>query len=234
MPIRNSATTLKTPEANTIIWRYMNFEKLIALLETRTLSFCRLDLFSDKFEGFFSAPTINSPDLNLPETMKKALPTGSKQDRSKTFVNCWTINKFECNLLWNTYLENAKGVAVQSTFKNVCDSFAEHKEHIIDPGIVEYLDYEIDLMELNALKCSCSKQKFYESENELRFIIYSPEISDDTRGIPVQTDLSKLIEHIVISPFASTSFKESAKIIIEKYGFGSKIKKSRLEDNLPY
>ena len=40
-----------TPPDEVIVWRYMNLEKLLALLATNTLFLCRLDRLRDPWEG---------------------------------------------------------------------------------------------------------------------------------------------------------------------------------------
>ena len=45
------------------VWRYMDFTKMISLIDTRRLFFTRADLFSDPFEG--SYPKINVEARNF-------------------------------------------------------------------------------------------------------------------------------------------------------------------------
>src|SRR6266478_4615364 len=41
----------KRCKPNTVLWRYMDFAKFVALLEQRAVYFCRADLLGDRFEG---------------------------------------------------------------------------------------------------------------------------------------------------------------------------------------
>ena len=43
---------------NAKIWRYMDFTKLVSLLEKRALFFCRSDKLGDPFEGSYSQANI--------------------------------------------------------------------------------------------------------------------------------------------------------------------------------
>jgi hypothetical protein len=45
------------------IWRYVDFAKLVALLDTRTLFFSRADLLGDAFEGSYSRASVETFDL---------------------------------------------------------------------------------------------------------------------------------------------------------------------------
>src|SRR5262245_45793791 len=44
-------STLDTPSRDTIIWRYMDFSKLLHLVASRRLYFCRANLLPDSWEG---------------------------------------------------------------------------------------------------------------------------------------------------------------------------------------
>src|SRR5688572_28587310 len=50
MPITTHASEIPVPP-ETKIWRYLEHEKFISLLEERALFFCRTDKFPDPFEG---------------------------------------------------------------------------------------------------------------------------------------------------------------------------------------
>jgi hypothetical protein len=42
---------IDTPSGDTVVWRYMNLEKLLALLGSSSLHLCRLDDLRDPWEG---------------------------------------------------------------------------------------------------------------------------------------------------------------------------------------
>ena len=46
------------PDFNSVIWRYMDFAKLVSLLDKEALFFCRADQLGDPFEGAWSDPTL--------------------------------------------------------------------------------------------------------------------------------------------------------------------------------
>ena len=46
-----------TPPDETVIWRYMNLERLLAMIASKTLYFTRLDRFRDTWEGMLPVKT---------------------------------------------------------------------------------------------------------------------------------------------------------------------------------
>ncbi len=46
--------SFRTPPDDTVIWRYMDFPKLLCILEYKTLYFSRSDLFEDTHEGAYT------------------------------------------------------------------------------------------------------------------------------------------------------------------------------------
>ena len=41
----------KIPPRNQVLWRYLDFTKFVALLDTKALFFARIDKLEDRFEG---------------------------------------------------------------------------------------------------------------------------------------------------------------------------------------
>jgi len=97
------------------VWRYMDFTKFIALLNSSCLFFSRVDRFDDPFEG--SWPTINVLERervpqNLPFDQHEMYLQGTRRspDRSQavlklTAVNCWHENEHESAAMWKIYVK---------------------------------------------------------------------------------------------------------------------------------
>ena len=43
---------------NIKIWRYMDFTKFVSLISSKSVFFCRSDLFEDPFEGSYSKANL--------------------------------------------------------------------------------------------------------------------------------------------------------------------------------
>lgn len=176
----------KPENENAKIWRYMDFTKLVSLLDKNALYFRRLDCLSDSFEG--SYPRANIDKHNIPPTvdttellksifssydneMEKKLHSQINKDQRKIFfINSWHINNYESAAMWKLYLKNDEGIAVQSTFNRLCKSF-ERMDRTIWIGNVKYVDYDKErIPEDNSLKLYLHKRKSFEHEQELRAI----------------------------------------------------------------
>ena len=70
MPSKKDHPVFAAPENPAIpIWRYMDFTKYVAMLESRALFFGRADLLGDAFEGSISKTTITLrlQDASIPQ-----------------------------------------------------------------------------------------------------------------------------------------------------------------------
>src|SRR5215208_3183149 len=154
-----------TPPQNeaTKVWRYMTFTKFMSLVDRSALYFSRVDRLGDAFEGSFARRNL-SGDLR-PEEMIQSYE--SIEPRSKwvgsapmtpqlrawsfnygqrsTYANCWHMNAYESAAMWSVYSRSGEGIAIQSTYGRLRDSFTspDHKQ-LVSIGMVKYIDYEQD------------------------------------------------------------------------------------------
>jgi len=133
---------VKPKKLNTIVWRYMDFTKFVSLLDKKALFFTRADKLGDPFEG--SHPKAN---ITLREKIYKSdmvpleyISNIYKLLREFTVVNCWHISGCESAAMWQLYLKSNEGIAIQSTFKRLRDSFRDEK-HDIFIGKVQSVSY---------------------------------------------------------------------------------------------
>jgi len=178
-------------EPDTVLWRYMDFDKFLSLLETRCLFFCRADKFSDPFEGttpkreveyrpvsyqqiceFYKTPF----DLNKFNKNEASTIDFNKRTRIGTIVNSWHINNHESEPMWRLYLKTNEGVAIQTNSERIINSFKE-TEQAIYPSKVRYIDYNTEIwyheieypyISRNSLTPFIHKRIEYKSENEFR------------------------------------------------------------------
>jgi hypothetical protein len=223
------------------IWRFMDFTKYVDLLQKRALYFCRLDNFEDPYEGAFPTNQVEQPQV---------LET-TNHVRQFNFVNCWHMNEGESAAMWSIYLINHNGVAIQSNFERLRDSFAATEEDVF-LSIVKYHDYRqkspIDLINENPWSEGSSgstinpqifKRTSFDFERELRAIYIDLPIEYNMEelkkrnlghGKSLRVDLDTLIEKIYVSPKADGWFKDLVGSVTEKYALYKPIEKSALYD----
>lgn len=141
------------------VWRYIDFEKFESLLKTKSLFFCRSDLFVDPFEGSipkkeaehrFEEAKRNASHPTAFELEQRAtlsiepIKTLHKNVKRAFVVNCWHINLTESDAMWRLYVKTNKGVAIQSTTSRLNDVIEIANEDIA-LSKVRYIDYETDI-----------------------------------------------------------------------------------------
>ena len=233
---------------NEKIWRYMDFTKYVSLLSKQALFFCRVDKLGDQNEMTLPIPNKNKNvefyNKNKETIDKKFNGALTLELWNKVFdftkhsiiINSWSRSIYESAALWHIYTGNNHGIAIQTTFKRLCDSFQNTPENI-NIGIVNYKDYKKDLISNETIYGLVShKLKSYSFENELRAIITN---QVDKNNMPlhrigkyVNVDLNILIESIYISPNTPEWLYELVVAIRDKFSFDFPIKKSELNDKI--
>lgn len=241
--------TFERPEDPEVkIWRYMDFTKLVSLLDTSSLWFTRADMFGDQFEG--SYPRMNvlarqTLPADVPEDQRPGLlkllrewsDIGREWPRYVA-VNCWHINEYESAAMWSLYLKSNEGIAIQSTYERLGKAFSVTAEDVFI-GKVSYIDYESQVIsDGNILSPFLHKRKSYEHERELRALIVKwPQPGEkgldftiDTieAGVPVSVELDALVESIYVAPDAPTWFTRLVESVAKKYGREVAVRQSSL------
>ena len=112
---------------DTKVWRYIDLPKLIFLLDKGTLFFPRADILKDPHEGsvtsmgknllvsFWKQYGLDDIDEEMSKIHMKA--------RHCTYISCWHMNEFESEAMWKLYCPNNQGVALQTTYRKLKESF---------------------------------------------------------------------------------------------------------------
>lgn len=144
------------PNPNLAIWRYINLEKFESMLKEKALFFCRVDRFSDPYEGSIPKKiaeyriepfkSISEKSNLIPNQQKaqeriKILSNAHRQIRKNHIVNCWHINNTENDSMWRLYLKSNGGVAIKTTVRRLLNSLSTTNEKIFCSK-VRYIDYE--------------------------------------------------------------------------------------------
>lgn len=187
-----------------IVWRYMDLDKYLSLLDRSALFFCRADKFSDPFEG--SIPRREA-EYRPKEARKnawfhrrlfdeeraikniEALKKTHKDFKRGVVINCWHINDNESDTMWRLYLKDNEGVAIQSTCARITEAL-EKVEEKIELSRVRYLDYDKDIwyhpreyphISYNLIVPLLHKRIEFVSENEYRLYHQIQEAINDSK-----------------------------------------------------
>jgi hypothetical protein len=240
------------------IWRYMNFAKFMSLVDKSSLFFARPDKLGDSFEGSYGRPNIIRGDRprNAPSRISQLLrrklryrpvteSTAAERritfelSQKTTYINCWHMNDDESAAMWEMYSRRGEGIAVQSTYRRLRDSFSiHHPGYDVNIGTVQYIDYERDnVPEWNTYIRYLRKRKSFAFEHELRAMtaeptpvgsaVISADIFPDKLGTYIRIDLPTLIEAIYVAPASPGWFKELVTSMVrqmeERYAFGREV-----------
>ena len=167
-------------DLNMQIWRYMDFTKFVAMLESDSLWFARADCLRDPFEAAYTKPMVEKYYAAKGETKEEEKDSKAfnalflnlaKQRLTSFYVNCWHINSCESAAMWELYLKSDEGLAIQSTISRLIESANKSRETILI-GKVRYIDYNnASFDETNIYNQILHKRKSYEHENELRAVL---------------------------------------------------------------
>jgi hypothetical protein len=230
------------------VWRYMDFTKLISLIDSRRLFFARADKFKDPFEGSWPKVNVTAreiiPDV-IPaeareyflETMRSMSVINKKWPRYHA-INCWHMNEYESAAMWKLYLKSDEGIVIQSTYKKLKKSLIDDEPIYI--GVVKYIDYEKDFIKShNSFEPFIHKRKSFEHEREVRCLVIKwplhegkLDFSKDTMGsgLSIRTDIEILIEKIYVAPSVPIWFSELVKAVISRYGYDFPVEHSKLNE----
>lgn len=231
--IFNNRIDLKTG-----VWRYMDFSKLVNLLDTTSLFFTKPLKFRDPYEGAFSEidfkriigePGSYTPDIKIDYDMaRERLIKNSKSLLNSVGVSCWHLNDFESAAMWDLYLKSGEGIAIKTDIHKLINSINGE----ISYGRVQYIDYLKDMAGNNIYETLFYKRSSFNHENEFRLIsfesIENPYFEE--YGGKVLCDLNNLIDSIYVAPTSPMWFKETVESVLKKYGVNKPVIQSSLYD----
>ena len=214
------------------IWRYMDLSGFLHLLDTESLHFTRADTLEDPFEGTLPVPNVDAMrafdesrrqefgDWNATDTVISLY----KAQRTQECVSCWHMNEHESAAMWKLYLKSDEGIAIQSTYNNLVASFHETPDLVIYAGMVQYLDFQTQKINLNNILLPIMhKRTSFVHEREIRAVALGRATSDrgktlltlnefDESGVDVAVDVRKLIQEVRLAPTTPPWFERLIKI----------------------
>ena len=233
---------LNPPPDDAILWRYMDFTKFVSLLEKSALFFCRPDLLGDPFEGSISptTPPLLTGELKEGSRITQGGNIDVREIVRVARVNCWHMGEFESEAMWRLYTRERDGVAIKTVFARFKEALVGEQD--ITVSRVSYQDYRTESIPFgNALLPLFHKRISFQHEQEVR-ALYMVHPANERPGEEVggycRVDLSKLVEEIVVAPFAEDWFVDLVRSLGARYGVGDRVRASTLSDDptftLPY
>jgi hypothetical protein len=254
-PFPEPAPQIKPPPSDdSIVWRYMDFTKFVALLEAESLFFSRLDLLGDPFEGAFpdSQPVGDRLIASLPAG---AVPPGAtvllhggiersyESTRRWMYVSCWYCSTTESAAMWKLFAQSAEAIAVKSRVSRLrtlsqklpgpTPGFKGGDKLYV--GMVEYIDYAAGQIPPDYISRCFRKRQSFAHENELRALFFrypvpfKHDVIPDHTGIGLSVVPSELIEAVYVAPQASHWYADLVRSIVERYGLSAPVCQSALD-----
>ena len=238
MSIKEHPCCQRPENPNAKIWRYMDFSKLLWMLdyEEGSLHFARADKFDDRFEGL--PPKANQQQTEREWTQAEndltdescngaeiiRLSREIAQSIHRTVgVSSWYCNEHESAAMWNLY-GASYGIAVQSNVHRLLDTLKETTKPIM-VGLVKYGEVEYDNLDKCNSNIDCFhwilwKRSSFAHENELRAVIsegfqHATELPET--GVTIRIPVASLIEKVVVAPDAPFWFSNLVKSVCRRY-----------------
>ncbi len=222
----------ESPPDDAILWRYLDFTKLVSI----SAVFARSDKLGDPFEGSMPLPNVEKPDMTFvggPSPVAKARSERPK----KMLINCWHEGDYESAAMWRLYGSEHDGIAVRTTFGRLCTSMLF--EERVFAGRVKYIDYATARIgEGNVYDPFVHKRRSFEHEHEVRVVHDIGIVTQDgktftDRTIPavgrnLRVDLEVLVEAILVAPDAPDWFLELATSVCAKFALDARVIRSEL------
>lgn len=226
----DTTTSFVIPNPKQRIWRYMDFTKLVSLLENSGLFFAQVDKLGDPFEGSYSRGNerirkfIYSKRMNRDENDLEKLTDDLKKYRKYTVVNCWHMSDHESAAMWKIYAKSNDAVCIQSTFSKLRSCLDKD----IKIGKVKYINYERDwIPEEDKFYPYLHKRESFKHENELRAILDVTDIKqlnfefenqlERYGGIWIRVNLNHLISQVYIAPNSPNWFEELVNQVLRRF-----------------
>lgn len=162
---------------------------------------------------------------------------------SWTAVNCWHENDQESAAMWQLYLASNEGVAIETSFKRMSNSFAGVQEDVYI-GHITYIDHEKEKIPLgNTLYPLVTKRKSFQHEREVRAVIWrglagTNQLCDTKAPNPwgnhgelVPVDMNLLIKTVYLAPGSPEWFVDIVQDVISRYGLKKPVKSSKIDED---
>ena len=175
---------IETPKDEKVIWRYMNLEKFVYILEEKRLFFARVDTFEDPFEGILPPPLEQlyqsyMDDLN--KDVQQAIFKLWHNIRTHSMCSSWYCGNHQSMAMWEKHHMRNSGVAIKTTVGNLKNSLPCQPNVFIGKVKYEFESPDIsEALDTNTIYSALFyKRESFEHENEVRAIIDNSQLIDE-------------------------------------------------------
>jgi hypothetical protein len=204
---------ITTPEADTVLWRYMDLWKFLDLVESNSIFLSRADLFEDKYEGLIANKKVQ--ELDEKHKLKELNDFSENTLKKCTYISSWNGEKDETYPLWKIYTDYRNAISIKTSINNLIKSLETEIESTQFIGKVNYVDFNSPnyVFRANTFQFFLEKRDYFKFENETRIITelqYNgfEELLKLPTGIRIKVNLNTLIEEIKIAPLGDENFKK--------------------------
>jgi hypothetical protein len=243
-------------DPNTLVWRYMDFAKFVAILLRNQLSLVRLDQLPDQFEGTYpkkaqdafiawlrKSVVVRDKDI---ESHLQNFRVWSPSARKTMYVSCWRLGNYESEAMWRVYCGTDNGIAVALPYKEMFRAVVAAGSVIADRnnatpmvGEVTYMNFREETYQPgNSFGLAMHKRQEFEYEHEVRIVRYIASVHagryvDPPPDAPLSVPIpwpANLTQKIVFSPYASSWYKDIVRETVERLTpeFSAKITESSM------
>jgi len=260
-----SADTVQEPEPavpppesdDVVIWRYVDYPKFVAMLESRALFFTRIAQLGDSFEGSFPASqtpmsrllelTGVTPPANAQIQLDPGLADIWRVLREWSSVCCWHASVHESAAMWYQYASANAAVAIRSTVGRLKKALGERPQFLdgfggsdgFRIGMVKYIDFAKERIPVSSLAAQFfRKRKHFDHEHELRVVLIdfpvepdghvNPSRHPDDSGREIPVDLTALVKEVVIGAQAPKWYLPLTNKLLARNGLPLKARLSQL------
>jgi hypothetical protein len=227
---------ITTPSDNTVLWRYMAFNRLQLFLETEQLWFARLDQFDDPLEGTltdgeirFDSPTVGQP----PQLRDVTADPIAQMMRHTAYIQCWCMGA-ESMAMWDLYGKGQDGVAITTTVGHLKHQLSKDIRSVYMAN-VEYVNWNEPRRLRGVLDPVLRKVKGYEHESEMRLFFWNVKgITTDgvycpdhiPGGLTFSSCPKEMIDAIWIGPRGTAKTLSMVETLISQYKLDLQIRVS--------
>jgi hypothetical protein len=216
-----------TPSDDTVLWRYIAFNRLQQYLKNEQLWFARLDEFDDPLEGtltdgeiWFDPPTDGHP-LQLRDATADPI---AQMMRHTAYVQCWCMGA-ESMAMWDLYGKTQDSVAVTTTVGQLKHQLSKDTRSVY-MAEVEYVDWSESRILKGVFDPVLRKVQGYEHESEMRLFfwnvagitadgIYHPD--QTPQGLTFSVNPKEMIDAIWIGPRDAARTQSMVEALIAQY-----------------
>jgi hypothetical protein len=230
------------PPGNLTLWRYIDFTKLLSMLEDEQLLLARVDQFDDPYEGSLSRAGVNllRGSAAFPAEAIDRFISATASMRQKMFMSCWVASDHESAAMWKLYLQSPEGVSIKSDFESLATAL-DQSQFSARATMVKYVDYETTPLPFgNMFFPFLHKRLSFAHENELRVVVWADEhenqplIGADAKHIGIAVEPNAIVRAIHVSPTAPMWFGRLVEQVVRRYGLRSPVIRSGLYDRPSY